>query len=355
MDACLEARLIAKAEQQEERLIATAEQLYACAVIRPPLASNYARVYRCRQGQKTFILKAISADLQSPAHVLGTLSFVTHLREHGVPAPAPVPSITGELVETVELGGGPHTLWAIEELPGARVDWRHWTPVLFQQWGALLGSIHALAKGFSLPPGAVRPVWRDEWAMDYRSIPAEYTRVREQADALYERLRSLPEDGDGFGIGHADLHQENFFLDGSALLPFDFDNCLYNWFIADFSPILHNALLAQRHHYQRGEYAYWAGGQPMDGPTFTAHFLGHFWNGYQGEHDLDPEWLLRLPDFFLRRHLSVWAERVTSGPASPGSFPWRPLARFTREVEDTAWIDALFAPALRQLLGPGGR
>ena len=89
----------------------------------------------------------------------------------------------------------------------------------------------------------------------------------------------------------------------------------------------------------------------MSGPEFTAYFLRFFWEGYRREHALDPAWLCQLPDLFLRRHFSVWVGNAVSGYADPDDMPWRGLRQYTAELEDPSWLEMLFEPTLRELVG----
>ena len=68
--------------------------------------------------------------------------------------------------------------------------------------------------------------------------------------------------------------------------PLDFDNCAYDWFVADISVILHNVRNAQGFAFGQGDYEAWTGGAKMARAQFVRHFLLAFWNGYERENDI---------------------------------------------------------------------
>ncbi len=151
-------------------------------------------------------------------------------------------------------------------------------------------------------------------------------------------------DRDSYGLIHSDLHQWNMLQDGDVLWPIDFDNVHYDWFLSDFTTVVINVVVSQAHHYQRGEYDHWAGGQKMDSEAFLDYFMDPFISGYRLENNLDPVWMRRLPRF-LSRHFStfyvdaLWDPEFIRLPEDRQSaeFPWRTMRQMENEVRHDFW------------------
>ena len=155
---------------------------------------------------------------------------------------------------------------------------------------------------------------------------------------------ALPQDKDSFGLIHSDLHQWNFFVDDGTIRPFDFDNAHYDWFLADFSTVLQNVILAQARHYERGEYDYWTGGKKMDGPSFLGYFIEPFMVGYRSENQPGSDWPKLLPEFLHIRYLTMYWDKCRareseqlSEQEQASDFPWRTMKQMCHELADGFW------------------
>jgi Ser/Thr protein kinase RdoA (MazF antagonist) len=109
---------------------------------------------------------------------------------------------------------------------------------LYRTLGSTIGKIHALAAQFNqTQPTKIRPEWD--------GIPNNFNPESDQDPGLAilnaERekvvnyLNSLPQELGSFGLIHGDLHLGNFFVDvtGNKITLFDFDDCVYGWFMMD--------------------------------------------------------------------------------------------------------------------------
>lgn len=310
------------------------------------ITDSWSWVYHSTKKGQPFILKIAHASRKTPQSVLAELEFIAFLKKRGIPASPPVPSTRGNLVESLESEQGGFLAWAYQKAPGALVDWREWSPQLFRAWGALLGRMHAATKDFAPSDPAYR---RKPWhaAEDYDLDTNRHLLpdgVYEKGNHILEQLRTLPTDRHSYGLVHGDLHQWNFFHFDSVLYPFDFDNCEYDWFVGDFAAILHNVILAQEHHHQRGEHDHWTSGTRMTRAAFVDYFLDSFLTGYDTENRLDPFWLSQMPLLLRRRHLSVFvsqsqqpAFRALSDDEQAAQFPWISLKQHAATLLDDEW------------------
>ena len=174
----------------------------------------------------------------------------------------------------------------------------------------------------------------------YQEFPA----FREKARGIRDWLLTLPADRDSFGLIHSDLHQWNFFHHEGNILPFDFDNTHYDWFISDFTTVIINVVNCQQHHYQRGEYDYWTAGMPMTDTEFLDYFFAPFIEGYRRHNALDGVWMHRLPAFLNRHWLTFLTDSLRDpefGGLTPeqqaAGFPWRTLSQSWDEVMNDYW------------------
>ncbi|MCH7654184.1 MAG: phosphotransferase, partial [Chloroflexi bacterium] len=120
------------------------------------LDGQHSLVYDCRRGEESLILKITHTLHRSRENIMGELEFVNYVAEGGVAAPRAVLSTRGNLVESIEVERGSFLAFAYERAPGALVDWRHWTPELFEEWGAVVGRMHALTKRYEPSSEAIR-------------------------------------------------------------------------------------------------------------------------------------------------------------------------------------------------------
>ena len=319
--------------------------------------ASHSYVYDCMRDGNPYILKITHTLHRQPHHILGELEFINFLADGGVTVPRAVPSVNGNLVETISLahprhsraGGNPpgeFIVVAYEKAQGALVDWRAWTPRMFEQWGSLIGKMHTITKDYQpSDESARRRFWHQDtdWNTD-AEVYRERPQFREKARRTRDWLLSLPTDRDSFGLIHSDLHQWNFFYHYGSILPFDFDNTHYDWFISDFTTVIINVVNCQQHHYRRGEYDYWAAGVPMTDIEFLDYFFTPFIEGYRQHNRLAPIWMRHLPAFLNRHWLTFLTDSLRDpefGDLTPeqqaANFPWRTLSQSWDEVMNDYW------------------
>lgn len=119
---------------------------------------------------------------------------------------------------------------------------------LFQQIGAQMAQMHALADGWSLPAGFACPKWDAEglvgdtpfwglpWAID--ASPEDTALLHAARARAQSALVSYVAEGADYGLIHADLVRENVLVDADRLHFIDFDDCGFGFRMFDIATTL---------------------------------------------------------------------------------------------------------------------
>lgn len=256
-----------------------------------------------RDGQPRIL--RISVDSERTAEgIQAELHFVSYLSEHGVRVSTPVMSESGRLVETLLADG--HALHVVSFVKGKGVrvpdnDYRYRedAPIeeYFQNWGRMLGRMHAVARNYRpISEQVKRPEWfelhRDRLAIVFR-LPGELSVLQTRVRALLDEVRSLPRSPESHGLIHGDFNDGNFTVDyaNGDITVFDFDDCCYFWFMHELASA-------------------WEGGIGRvmsrglkERTAFMKHYMDQVMEGYTLEHALSEEWLARLSLFVKLIHV----------------------------------------------------
>ena len=311
-----------------------------------PLRGSHSYVFDYPGEDRSVILKITHSSHRRIQQIMGEIDFTDYLAANGVNVSRAIPSPGGKLVETMEADTGYFLATAYEKAPGALVDWREWTPELFEQWGALTGKMHALTKSYKPSDESIRRGhWHEnrDWHLE-TSVPGSREAIRRKGQRIKDWLLSLPTERNSYGLIHSDLHQWNMLYDGREIWPIDFDNLHYDWFLSDFTTVIINAVICQAHCFQEGDYDSWTGGSRMDSAEFLDYFMDPFLSGYKSENTLAPVWIGRLPRFLSRHYFtfyidSLWDPEFIHLPEDKqaAAFPWRTMSQMEREVREDFW------------------
>jgi len=254
-------------------------------------------VYEYERDGQPLILRISYRPDRPPEQIEAELDFVNYLAEHGAGVSRPILSCNGRLLEMLVAEGVRFIAVSFVKGKGMRVPdngyrYRPGAPIeeYFQNWGRMLGRMHALAKRYRPASAALRrPDWfqTDRFVNVEQRVPERLPRVREKLNQLMVQLRALPVDGDAYGLVHGDFNDGNFTVDYDTgeITVFDFDDCCYFWFMYELA-------------------CAWEGGvgramfEPLvERKAFMTHYFQHVLEGYSRENTLDAEWLARLPLF----------------------------------------------------------
>lgn len=280
-----------------------------------PLKAFESFIYEFARGPHAYILRLSHSLRRSEALIQGEVDWINDLADGGVSVARAVPSESGRLVEVVDdRQGGQFLATAFVKAPG-KPPWDLWSPALYERYGRLLGSIHARTRHYHpANPAWVRPAWNDP-RMEFveRYLPASEVGARRAYQAVLDHLASLPRDNTSYGLIHQDAHGSNFLVDETGTLTlFDFDDCVYSWFVNDIAIAL-----------------FYTVQDADDWPAFTREFMTHFWRGYRQAYALDPRWLREIPVFLKLRELELYAVVHRDFDVSAIDHVW--IARFMRE------------------------
>ena len=209
-----------------------------------------------RNGDKQYVLRFSILGDRTEEDYLAETAFVRFLAENGAPVADVVPSVRGRLVERVEADGKAVyvSLFAYARgmlLADNGYRYREGAPLseYFHNTGKALGAIHRLSKGYV--PVRRRPDYFDKYNRTYldRLIPEEYGGLKTAIARRLDEFRALPKDKSRYGLVHFDYSDGNFHIDmdTGAVTVFDFDNCMYCWYMFDLANLwIHNEGWARR-------------------------------------------------------------------------------------------------------------
>ena len=289
-------------------------------------------IYEFELDGSPFILRVAHSSRRSVPLILGEVDWINYLERGGALVARAIPSKDGNLVELVDDGHGEQFLATafikVQGLPPWEVGW---TDERLQNFGRLIGQMHALTKSYQpSDPNCQRPLWEGPLIQDIeRNLPPSERQILENYRSHYAHACSLPKESDSYGLIHFDANPSNFFIDeDNDIRLFDFDDCCYSWFINDIAIILFYMVMGE-----------------ADAPGFTHHFMAQFLKGYQHENQLDPKWLVEIPNFLKLREIDLYAVILRDFGADTDA-PW--CARYLqgrkeRLEKDIPYIDFDFS------------
>ncbi len=267
-------------------------------------------LYEFQRADGDFILRVGHSLRRTPELIAGEVDWINFLATGGAGVARAILSQGGKLVEAVDDGRGDQFLaTAFVKARGGPPTKAHWNETFFAAYGRLLGRMHALSKDYApASPAWRRPEWDSAQNMTIEThLSPEEKKIRSRFDALMQHLQSLPKDRECYGLIHQDAHTGNLFVDEQYQITlFDFDDCVYSWFIYDIAMVFFYGLMGHE-----------------NDPAFIAHFCRSFFRGYRGENWLDPDWLAELPHFLKFREIDLYAQILFSfGGAENVDHPW---------------------------------
>jgi len=255
-----------------------------------------------------FILRVSHSGRRTPEMIAGEVDWINYLARGGANVARAILSKGGKLVEAIGDGHGEQFLaTAFLKAQGGPSLKTEWTPEFVAHYGRVIGRIHALTKDY-VPS---KPSWqREEWDapgnLDMEKwMPASETMALQKFQELMSHLETLPKDRDGYGLIHQDAHGGNFFVHEGQITLFDFDDCVYSWFIYDIAMVLFYAAMFKE-----------------DIVAYTDAFMRDFLRGYSQENKLDPIWLVELPYFLKLREIDLYALIHFSFDLESEDDPW---------------------------------
>jgi Ser/Thr protein kinase RdoA (MazF antagonist) len=251
-------------------------------------------IYQFEREGQPYILRLAHSSRRDHNLIQAEVDWINYLADHGVSVAAAIQSDQGSLVETIEDGHGEAFMATAFELAPGRIyrEADEWKPALYERYGELLGSLHALTQDYQPPSAARRHAW-DDPVMDYTltCLPPSETAAAERYKTAKAQAQALPREKDAYGLLHYDAHKANILVTEAGVLTLiDFDDAAYAHFIFDIAIVLYHSTAAAD-----------------DREAEAAKLLPPFLTGYARRNRLDPAWLDHLPLFLKLREIDLYA------------------------------------------------
>ena len=256
------------------------------------------QIFVCsKNDEKKFVLRISSTGDRTENDYLAETEFVHYLAKAGAPVADVIPSVNGKLVETVEDGEAQVFISLFEYARGMLLcdngyRYREGAPLeeYFYNTGKTLGRIHELSKHFEPTAGHRRPDYFDKYNMEYinRLIPDSYSDLKNAIAARLEKFQKLPNGSQNYGLVHFDYSDGNYHIDmtNGNITVFDFDNCMYCWFMFDLANL-----------YLHGEGWFRYESDPAKQAAGMQNYFNTILKGYKSETSISDDLLNQLPLF----------------------------------------------------------
>ena len=262
------------------------------------ISSSESWVFQIASNPSSYILRLTPSSHRPYEMIRAEIDWINYLYSHGLRVARAIRFRGRELVEMVVADDTYVSAVVFEKAKGYTPGYTDLDSDLIREWGNVVGRMHALARNYRpKDPIYSRAHWDQDDKFDIRRyIPRSQTTVFERFDALVTRLRKLPRDSMSYGLIHADLNPDNFFVNEQGQITvFDFDDCLYSWFLYDITAIVFAMVENSRRVKCREQFVY--------------DFLSAFCDGYSKANSVeDLTWnawfdLLKLQEF--ERYITI--------------------------------------------------
>ena len=253
-------------------------------------------IYVCRKnGRNDYVIRISALGDRPEEDYLAETEYVHYLAQNGAPVADVIPSVHGKAVESIVAEGKEVFISLFAYAKGMLMydngyRYREGAPLseYFHNTGKALGAIHRLSKAYH--PVHRRKSWFDKYSMTYidRLIPDEYAALKQAISRRLEEFRHLPQDRGSFGLVHFDFCDGNYHIDMNTgeLTVFDFDNCIYCWYMFDLAHLWTHGVGWYRHEQDPAK--------RMEGMT---QYFNTILEGYRSETTVSEELLAQLPLF----------------------------------------------------------
>ena len=253
-------------------------------------------VWVCRLcGEKKYVLRISATGDRTEEDYLAETEFIRYLARNGAPVADVIPSVNGKTVECVEQDGKKIYVTLFEYAKGTLLSdngyrYREGAPLeeYFYNTGKALGAIHRLSRKYRSVHR--RAAFSDKYTPEYidRLIPDSYADLKQAICRRLAEYRTLPTDPENYGLVHFDFSDGNYHVDPDTgdITVFDFDNCVYCWYMFDLAHLWTHGVGWYRH--ERDAKKRMA---RMD------HYFRTVLEGYRSETDIPDETLGKLPLF----------------------------------------------------------
>jgi Ser/Thr protein kinase RdoA (MazF antagonist) len=258
-------------------------------------------VYGFTKDAKNYVLRITPPHNEVDIQALrAILQWMHYLATHGASVPRPIVSRHNQLIESVNSYGKSYLIVVFEKARGIlseELSFNQWNDELYQNLGRAVGKMHALAKRYIPPHNSFR---RPDWDSmgncfnTQHNLDASRVVMHAQRKSTLKHIHTLPKDIDSYGLIHADLHFANFFVDlkKKTITIFDFDDCVYGWYVMDIAMLLFDVLVLY---------------PGSDKEEFAIRFMKSLLTGYLTHNNITSFWMNQLPFFLKLLEIEIYA------------------------------------------------
>ena len=251
-------------------------------------------VYECKKNGRNYVLRITHSSHRSVDLIQSELHWIHYLVKNGISACKPILSAKNRFIEIIELETSYFAVVAFEKAKGKYIPASNWGPSQIQKLGQITGKMHSLSKNYNPPHNFVKRLqWFevDNYNVD-KHLPSCQVKVKNKLHTLLKKISTFPRDRDSFGLIHADLRAENMSIDQEEITIFDFDGCIYSWFMHDIAITLFTAI----------RFSY----DINDRELFVRAFVKNFLKGYNIENSISHTWWSEFQDFLLLEEIGEY-------------------------------------------------
>ena len=254
------------------------------------------QVFVCSLNRENkYVLRISALEDREENDYLAETEFVHYLARNGGPVADVIPSVHGKLVECLEEHGKSVYVSLFQYAKGMLLSdngyrYREGAPLeeYFFNTGKALGAIHRLSKLYT--PVYRRPEFGRRYTATYidRLIPENYAELKKAIIRRLDQYRALPTDEKHYGLIHFDFSDGNYHVDlqTGEITAFDFDNCIYCWYMFDLA-----------HLWTHGVGWYRREPDPKKRMACMDHYFNTILQGYRSETEVPADLLGELPLF----------------------------------------------------------
>lgn len=266
-------------------------------------------VFFCKIQGNDHILRFNHADERTAQMIQSEIDFVNSLADLGVNVARPVRSKTGVYVESVSTMLGTFHVVVFKALPGKQLDLEELSTEQIEYWGQALGELHNAVMRLRI---SGRPTWQEQLIAAEKILPTDDSYARKAITRLTDELHQLVMSEENYGLIHFDFEPDNLIWNKDKPGMIDFDDCAWNWFVADIAYAVEDMIGTQ--------------GNNVD--LQTESFL-RFMQGYRSVRSVAQTELERIPLFLRLRHLLnyVRLSRALTPVKLTGELPWMAALR----------------------------
>ncbi|MBW4829152.1 MAG: phosphotransferase [Clostridiaceae bacterium] len=296
-----------------KQILDKAESIYNGKIInKNPLGNSANMIFEFSTKDTPIILRISEYSGYKQKHIDFELKWLKYLSEQIIEVINPILSKNGKLYEIVSIEGELYILCAFEKASGRLVNQNNldeWNETLFYKLGSIMGNIHRCSKQYILDnKEKLCFEWNEDFVFLIESSLLDDDVLKIWDKIIFE-LEKLPKTVDSYGIIHNDLHQLNFFIDGSKVKIFDFDDCICSWYSFDIALTLFQfvSTISYKETQARN--------------IFAEKFIYSFLKGYKTQNSIERFWIDKFDLFLKYRRICTYKfVKQTSSNKSVNSY-----------------------------------